>query len=54
MNVLLVTIFIICAHGLHWVEKWNSHGLDCIHLEQKYGSLAMVDIVEGQISAWFS
>jgi hypothetical protein len=54
MNVVFVTIHVVYAHGLQWVAKWSSHGLDYIHLEQECGSLAMVDIAKGQILAWSS
>lgn len=30
-------------------KRWNSHGLDCIHSEQKCGHSTMVDKIEGQI-----
>jgi hypothetical protein len=51
MNVLLIIILTIYIRGLQQVEKWNSCGLDYIHLEQECGLLIMVENIASQTPA---
>jgi hypothetical protein len=48
MNFLLIAIPVIYIHGFQQVAKWNSCGVEYIHLEQECELLAMVDNIEGQ------
>ncbi len=50
ISFMLVAILVVYVHGIEWVAKWSSHGLDHIHSKQKCECLAMVDRVEGQTS----
>lgn len=49
MNFLLIAIPTIYTHGFQQVAKWNSCGVDYIHLEQECELLAMVDNIEGKL-----
>jgi hypothetical protein len=53
MNILLIAIPTIYIHVLQQVAKWNSCGVDCIHLEQECGLSTMVDNIESQTPTLF-
>jgi hypothetical protein len=53
MNILLIAIPAIYTRGLQQVAKWNSHGLDYIHLEQECELSTMVDNIDDQTPTLF-